>query len=78
MKTEQIEQIKNAIRIIKATPAATINEGLQKGLNLLFINGGNDFKFGIDSHYPLQIQSGLNRTKADVLFNLERDLESIK
>ncbi len=72
------QQIKNAIRTIKATPASIISEGFQKGLDLLFIDDCNDFKFGIDSCYPFQKQSGLNRNKADVLFNLKRDLEHVE
>jgi len=73
--TTHIENLKNAIRTIKATPASIINEGLRKGLDLLFIDNGNDFKFGIDSCYPLQVQSGLNQKKSHVLFDLKRSLE---
>lgn len=66
-------EIQNAISKIKSTNAQIIRDGLRSGCDILFFNNGKDFKFGIDSHFRLQVrnENWTVRTKKDVLERLK-------
>ena len=74
------ETIKNAIKTIKNTKASYLRDGLTKRLNILFFNNGNEFIFGIDSMYSLQINSECGNicTKKQVIEKLNEELEYIE
>lgn len=72
-----IQHIKNAIKAVKKTQASYFRSGFKSGCDLLFFDKGNDFEFGIDSCYSLQIEwmCGRISTKTDVILELKKELE---
>ena len=70
-------KLNNAVKTIKKCNSEFIKDGLNKGLDILFFDNGNDFKFGIESHYSFQIKSGLVKNKTDVLIKLQLEKDYV-
>jgi len=69
--------LRNAIKTMREADAKDIRQGLRKGLSLLFTENGTNYKFGIDSLYTLQCNSGVADCKNHVIIWLKENLQQL-
>jgi hypothetical protein len=77
LKNKMEVKLRNAIKTMRDADAQYIRQGLRKGLSILFIDNGTDYKFGIDSHYILQCNSGVGDCKNHVIIWLKESLNQL-
>jgi len=71
------QTLRNAINTTRQADHREVKENLAKGLSMLFFDNGNDYTWGIDSHYSTQVGPAIASCKAHVINYLKLSLTTI-